>query len=155
MKIILSKIKKTNIPLSKNFNLNKFNDKEDLLYHINSDLFENNKINHRERINGLNSLRKLLSKEKLDFLIAHNLVLSGKVEQELGNIKKSIDISTKAYKLFNKMLNTNKLNPKCEIVCEILCLFTKNSLIVVNNKYKAAPPKIDVNKISVDVFFIK
>ena len=109
MKKILNKINKKNIPLSKKFNLNKFNDKDSLFYNLNSDLFENNEINHKERIKGLNSLRKLLIQEKLFFLVAHNFALSAKVEQELGNIKESIQKSTKSYKLFNSMHNDNPL----------------------------------------------
>jgi tetratricopeptide (TPR) repeat protein len=109
LKTILNKIKKIDIPLSKEFNLNKFNDKQDLLYNLNSDIFENNQINHKVRIKGLNSLRNLLIKEKLDFLVAHNFVLSAKVEQELGNIKGSIQKSTKSYKLFSQMHKDNPL----------------------------------------------
>ena len=109
MKSILNKIKKIDIPLSKNFDLNKFSDTDTLLYHLNSDIFENNKINHTDRIQALNRLRNLLVSKKFDFLIAYNLVLTGKVEQELGNIKNAIKKSTDSYKLFNTMHKTNQL----------------------------------------------
>ena len=109
MKSILNKIKKIDIPLSENFDLNKFSDTDTLLYQLNSDLFENNKINHKDRVHALNRLRNLLISEKFDFLIAHNLVLTGKVEQELGNIKNAIKKSTDSYKLFNTMHQTNQL----------------------------------------------
>ena len=109
MKKILNKIKKIDVPLSNNFDFNKFDDIDTLLYHMHSDLFENNQINHKNRLEALNHLRKLLIKEKMDFLIAYNLALTGKVEQELGKIKSAIDKSTKSYKLFNTMYQNNQL----------------------------------------------
>ena len=109
MKNILSKLKKINIPTSEKFSVDKFKDIENLLYMLNSDLFENIEINHKKRIQSLNKLRKLLISEKFDFLVAHNLVLSGKVEQELGNIKGAIKKSTDSYNLFNSMHESNKL----------------------------------------------
>ena len=67
------------------------------------------RINHKKRIQSLNKLRKLLITEKFDFLVAHNLVLSAKVEQELGNIKGAIKKSTDSYNLFNSMHNRPRL----------------------------------------------
>ena len=80
-----------------------------MLYDLNSDLFENNKINHKERLKFLNQLRKLMIDRNFKFLIAHNLVLSSKVQQELGKLKDAITLSTKSYQLFNTMLDSNEL----------------------------------------------
>tara|TARA_B110000116_G_scaffold46768_1_gene38842 strand:+ start:351 stop:1931 length:1581 start_codon:yes stop_codon:yes gene_type:complete len=109
LKKILTKIKEEKIIFSKAINFDKYDSKEDLLYRLNSDLFENNKLNHKKRNQFLNKLRKLLIDENLDFLVAHNLVLSAKVEQELGNIKNAIKKSTDSYKLFKTLYSSNQL----------------------------------------------
>ena len=109
MKNILSKIKQEKIIFSKEINTYEYDSKEELLYKLNSDLFENNKLNHKDRNQSLNKLRKILIAENLDFLVAHNLALSAKVEQELGNIKSAIKKSTDSYRLFNTMHSSNQL----------------------------------------------
>ena len=109
MKKILNTIKKSKFPLSEKFDLNKYNDLEKLLYDLNSDLFENSKIDHKKRLKFLNELRKLMIDRNFKFLIAHNLALSSKVQQELGKLKDAIKQSTKSYQLFNTMLDSNEL----------------------------------------------
>jgi tetratricopeptide (TPR) repeat protein len=109
LKNIIAKIKKEKITISKEVSNGKYKSKEELLYKLNSDLFEDNKLNHKDRNQSLNKLRKLLIAENLDFLVAHNLALSAKVEQELGNIKSAIKKSTDSYRLFNTMHSSNQL----------------------------------------------
>ena len=46
--------------------------------------------------------------ETLNFLIAHNLVLSSKVQQELGKLKDAVTLSTKSYQ-YLIMLDSNEL----------------------------------------------
>ena len=109
MKNIVNNLKKNNFPFSQKFNLSSYKNIDDFLYALNADAFENNKLNHKKRLIALKDIKKIAERKNKNFIIAHNLTLSSKVEQELGNIKDAIKDSTKAYKLFETMYNENNL----------------------------------------------
>ena len=109
LKTLINNIKKLEIPVSENFNFNSYSDSDEMLYHLNSNLFENGTLNHKNRLSYLNKLRTLLNKNNNFFLKAHNLALASKVEQEIGNIKNAINKSTRSYKLFESVFKENKL----------------------------------------------
>ena len=106
---ITNSIKKLDLPISKDVNLKSFKTNDELFYHLHINLFENNKLNHIDRLEGLNKLRRLTKGNDNLFSRAHNLTLAGKVEQELGNIKNAIKKSTDAYQLFESIYHKNKL----------------------------------------------
>ena len=107
MKKIIENIKQLKLPIDNNFS--DFKNSNELFYNIQISLFENNKLNHLKRLDALKKIKSIMHHKRNIFSIAHNLSLSAKVEQELGNIKSAIQKSTDSYKLFNTMHETNDL----------------------------------------------
>ena len=107
MKKVIQQIKKINFPISKELDYDSFKNLNDLFYTLNSQIFENSTLNHTERLDYLDQLRKIIVKNKETFSEAHNLALSSKVEQELGKIKSAIAKSIKANTLFEESSDNN------------------------------------------------
>ena len=107
IKDIKTKILSLGIPIKKAY-LDKFSN-DNLLYHSNIFIFESPNINFNDRIEYFSKLYNLSKKIKCDFSLAHNLTLSSKIHQELGNYKASISNCLKANLLWQNLLDTNDL----------------------------------------------
>ena len=117
MKKIAKKIKQLNILTDNKLNtiLDTVNNNWELFYNCNIQVFENNDLNHKIRLNNLKSLRKLQEKNKCNVSVAHNFSLCSKVEQELSQIKQAINSSIKSYELnsfaWDQRRSTNLWSP--------------------------------------------
>ena len=107
IKDIKAEILSLEIPIKKTY-LNKFSN-ENLLYHSNIFIFESPNINFNDRIKYFSKLYNLSKQVKCDFSMAHNLTLSSKVYQELGDYKRSINNCLKANLIWESLIDTNDL----------------------------------------------
>ena len=111
MKQVLNKIKKINILSSdalKSIEKSSKNSQE-LFYNCHISIFEDNNLNHKDRLSHLKLIRKLQTQMQCNFSMAHNFSLSSKVEQELNQIKNAIKSSNKSHELFKKEYKNNEL----------------------------------------------
>ena len=102
-----SEILAYDLPIPKTY-LNKHDDK-DLIYYSNIFIFESSDINLKDRLRYFSKLAKLSIKYSCNFSLAHNLTLSSKVNQELGDYKESIKKCLEANLLWQDLLSENEL----------------------------------------------
>ena len=65
LKKIIEHIKKIKFTISKKLDYDSFKNLNDLFYTLNSQIFENSKLNHTERLDYLDQLRKIIVKNKI------------------------------------------------------------------------------------------
>ena len=78
---------------------------KDILYKANCLVFESSSIDHEKRLALLKEVRKLSSKTKSLFCVAHNLTLSIKVSREIGKNQNLIKDSHEAIELWKKIID--------------------------------------------------
>lgn len=111
MKKIIQNIKKRNILDENELKniINNVNNSWELFYQSNIQVFEKKDLNHSDRLKKLKDLRIIQEKNKCNVSIAHNFSLCSKVEQELNQIKESINSSLKSNEIFKLEHKSNPL----------------------------------------------
>ena len=111
MKKIIKDLKKLKILSDNSLNtiIDSSNNEWELFYNCNINIFEDNDLNHKNRLASLISLRNLQQNNNCNLSIAHNFSLCSKVEQELSQIKNAINSSLKSNEIFSKYHRENPL----------------------------------------------
>ena len=87
----------------------KYQSDKEILYYLNTVIFESSKFDHEQRLSLLNKLYQISKDLGIDFCIAHNLTLTIKLSKELGITKNLIKDSHKVIQIWKSILNKEEL----------------------------------------------